>query len=266
MPPEVCTHPWRFHVEPFRVAGNLYYVGNSNVSAHLIDTGAGLILLDTGFPQTVYLLLESVRRLGFDPRDIAYILNCHGHYDHLGGTRAIVDLTGAETFLGEGDIEILTRRPELSWAPEYGVEFYEAFDVDHPLRGGEVISLGRTSIEVVHTPGHTPGTMSYFFEVIEGGRACTVGIHGGPGINTLSDDYLRQYGLPAGRRLDYMRSLERLKRKQVDIFIGAHPDQNQTLRKRELMSAEVNPFVDPQAWPQFLEARAQAARDELGIA
>ncbi len=104
MPADICTQPWKFQVEPFCIVSGLYYVGNSNVSSHLIDTGDGLILLDTGFPQTGYLLLESIRRLGFDPHDVAYILHCHGHYDHFGGTRAIVELTSAQTFLGEGDV------------------------------------------------------------------------------------------------------------------------------------------------------------------
>jgi metallo-beta-lactamase class B len=99
MPADICMHPWDYAVEPFCIAGNLYYVGNRDVSSHLIDTGEGLILLDTAFPQTVYLLLESIRRLGYDPDDIHTIVHCHGHYDHFGGTRALVELTGARTAL-----------------------------------------------------------------------------------------------------------------------------------------------------------------------
>jgi len=253
MPPDVCMHPWNYRVEPFRIAGNLYYVGNSYVSSHLIDTGDGLILLDTTFPQTVYLLLESVRSLGFNPNDIRFILHCHGHYDHIGGTRAIVELTGARTALGKEDIEVLRIRPELTWAPIYGVEFYETFDVDFPLVNGQTISLGRTSIECVHTPGHTAGCMSYFFEIEDNGATYTVGIHGGPGLNTLTNEYLEKYNLPLSRRTDYINSLQRLSERSVDIFIGAHPDQNDTLRKRGLIKDGQNPFVDKTAWPEFLE-------------
>jgi len=259
-------HPWKYYVEPFRIAGNLYYVGNSDVSSHLIDTGQGLMLLDTAFPQTVYLLLESIRRLGFDPDDICLILHCHGHYDHFGGTRALVELTGAKTALGEGDIEILKERPELSWAPEYGVEFYETFEVDRPLVDAETISLGDTSIECLHIPGHTPGSMSYFFEINDSGNTYTVGIYSGPGLNTLSEDYLKKYGLPMSRRADYMRSLQRLKERAVDIFIGAHPGQNATLAKRPLMKDGKNPFLDETAWPMFLEALEQRAKAEFDLA
>jgi metallo-beta-lactamase class B len=252
MTADICMHPWDYAVEPFCIAGNLYYVGNRDVSSHLIDTGEGLILLDTAFPQTVYLLLESIRKLGYDPSDIQTIVHCHGHYDHFGGTRAIVELTGARTALGREDVEILTRRPELSWAPEYGIPFYETFGVDLLLQEGDVIAMGNTAIECMHIPGHTPGAMAYFFQIEDRDRAYTVGIHGGPGINTLSREYLEGYGLPFSRRDDYLASLHRLQQRSVDLFIGAHPAQNATLDKRARMRQGVNPFLDPTAWPAFL--------------
>ena len=263
MSAEICLRPWKFYVAPFRIAGGLYYVGNTNVSSHLIDTGDGLILLDSAFPQTVYLLLESIRRLGFDPEGIAYLLHCHGHYDHFGGTKAVAELTGAKALLGEADVEILEKRPELSWAPEYGMEFCEFFDVDTPLRHGEVISLGNTSVECVHTPGHTAGSMSYFFDLYEKEQKHRVGMHGGPGLNTLTDEYLERYGLPRSRRADYMKSLERLKGRTVDIHLGAHPGQNDTFGKRGRMTERTNPFIDREAWPTFLSNLERAAESQF---
>ena len=265
MPADICMRPWEFAVEPFRILGNLYYVGNKNVSSHVIDTGQGLILLDTAFPQTVYLLLESVRKLGFSPDEIHTIVHCHGHYDHFGGTRAIVELTGAQTALGRADLGILTQRPELSWAPQYGVEFYETFDVDLPLDDGSNFSLGNTTIECLGIPGHTPGAMAYFFQIEDGGQSYRVGIHGGPGLNTLTPEYLDKYGLPYSRRSDYMRSLDRLKEREVDVFIGAHPGQNQTLAKWAWMREGINPFVDPAAWPAYLADLDRNARAALGL-
>jgi metallo-beta-lactamase class B len=259
-------YPWRFRVAPFRIAGNLYYVGNADVSSHLIDTGDGLILIDTAFPQTVYLLLESIRRLGFDPDDICLIVHCHGHYDHFGGTRALVELTGARTALGEADIEILTSRPDLSWAPEYGVPFYETFEVDEPLTDGQVVSLGDTTIECVNVPGHTPGSMSLLFEVTEGGRSLAAGLHGGPGLNTLSEAYLAQYGLSMERRVDYLGSLKRVGQRTVDIHLGGHPEQNDTLGKRARMrDGEVNPFIDASCCPRYLAELEANARTEFGL-
>jgi len=266
MTADICMHPWDYRVEPFCIAGELYYVGNKDVSSHLIDTGEGLILLDTAFPQTVYLLLESVRRLGYDPMDICQIVHCHGHYDHFGGTRAITELTGAKTALGKDDAFILTARPELSWAPEYGVEFHETFRVDRLLSDGDRITLGKTTIECVHIPGHTPGSMSYFFEIHNQGQNYTVGIHGGPGLNTLTEEYLTQYGLSTEARDHYLASLEKLRTYSVDIFIGAHPGQNDTLGKRERMTDGNNPFIDREAWPAFLSQLEANAREAFGTA
>ncbi len=261
---DVCQHPWDYWAEPFRIFGNLYYIGNRYVSSHLIDTGEGLIVLDTTFPQTLYLLLESIRRLGFNPDHIRYVLHCHAHYDHFGGTRALVALTAAQTALGKQDAEVLQTRPELSWATEYGVELHETFQVDLPLQDSETISLGRTCIECVHTPGHTAGCMSYFFEIEDDTTSYRVGIHGGPGLNTLTDEYLTQYALPASRRRDYVASLHRLQTRSVDVFIGAHPDQNDTFGKRALLRAGENRFIDREAWQEFLKTLEDNARAAFG--
>lgn len=260
---EICTHPWKHRVEPFRIAGNLYYVGNANVSCHLIDTGDGLVLLDSAFPQTVYLLLESIRRLGFDPRDLRLIVHTHAHYDHFGGTRAIVELTGAKTALGKDDVFVLAERPELSWAAEYGVPFYETFEVDRPLSDGDRIVQGGLEIECVHTPGHTPGCMSFLFPVIENGKEYLAGIHGGPGLNTLSAGYRAKYGLSMAAREDFLASLRKLRERRVAIHLAAHPGQNDTLGKGARGTAHGNPFIDETSWPRFLEKLELKAVEEF---
>ena len=257
----ILLHPWSYRVAPFRIAGRLFYVGNAGVSCHLIDTGDGLILIDTAFPQTVYLLLESIRRLGFDPDAVRLILHTHAHYDHFGGTRAVVELTGAKTALGRDDLPVLTDRPELSWAPEYGVEFHETFAVDRPLADGDRITLGDTTVECVHIPGHTAGTFAYLFTIRDGAWAYRAGLHGGPGLNTLTDEYLTRYGLPQSLRQAYLDSLDRLKREPVDILLGAHPSQNDTLGKRARQTGTHNPFLDPLAWPAYLADLERRARE-----
>ena len=82
----IMQTPWEYDIEPFQITDNVWYVGNSQVGSHLIDTGDGLVLLDTGWPNTLYMLLESIRRAGFDPGDIRWILHSHYHIDHIGGT------------------------------------------------------------------------------------------------------------------------------------------------------------------------------------
>jgi metallo-beta-lactamase class B len=193
-------------------------------------------------------------------------VHSHAHYDHCGGTRAIVELTGARTALGEADVDVVQTRPELSWGPEYGASDTMKFSVDRALKDGDVVSLGNVAIECVHIPGHTPGAMAFFFEVTDGGQTYTVGLHGAPGLNTLTDEYLERYNLPASRRQDYLASLEKLKARKVDIQLGAHPAQNHTLRRREAMSADHNPFIDANSWPRFLEVLETRARAAFGLA
>ena len=104
-PNSVTRAPWNYDVSPFKIADNVYYVGNKSVSVHLFDTGEGLLLLDTAYAETTYLLIESIRELGFDPHDIRWIIHSHAHIDHFGATRYLVEKSG----IPEGYIENMHR-------------------------------------------------------------------------------------------------------------------------------------------------------------
>ncbi len=245
---------WEARVNPFRIFGNLYFVGTTPASAHLIDTGDGLILLDSGYPQTLYLVLQSIWELGFNPADIRYIIHSHGHYDHLGATRSLVELTGAETFIGRLDADYADGTRDLTWAKELGYVYLEQFVPDHLLDDGSTITLGNTEILALHTPGHTEGTMSYFFNVSDGSKTFRAGMHGGAGMNSLAGDFLREYGLPLSLRDDFLRGLERCKSEHVDITLGNHVGSNDTLGKAaRVNSGETLAFVDPSEWERYLE-------------
>ena len=142
------NQPWNSYMEPFQIADNLYYVGCVAASAHLITTNEGHILLDTGYPQNLYMVIDSIYKLGFNLRDIKYIVHSHGHYDHLGGTKALVELTGAKTFLGKDDREYANGTLDLTWAKELGLEYYEAFEPDVLLEDGDVIRLANSDFQV----------------------------------------------------------------------------------------------------------------------
>ena len=143
--------PWEGAFEPFKVFGNTWFTGTIPASTHLIDTGAGLIIINSGYQETLYLMLESTRRLGFDPADIRYILHSHGHIDHAGATRALVELTKAKTFIGAGDYDIVTGKRPLSWAPEYNMAFngaFEALNAHYAQLVGEGASAGENAVGV----------------------------------------------------------------------------------------------------------------------
>ena len=224
-------------MKPFRMIGNLYFVGTYKASSHLIDTGDGLILIDTGYAETADVIVESVTDLGFDIKEVKYIMHSHGHGDHTNGTPKLLALTGAETFLGQEDEKYIS-----GWKP------------DHFYRDGQVISLGNTDILCLATPGHTEGTYSFFFDVKENGQTYRAGMFGGAGTNQLKKAYLNRRGCSWLNRGLYFKSVERLKNEHVDVFVGNHTWNNQTKEKYEkMLISDENPFINEKEWMLFLE-------------
>ena len=241
------------YMPPFRIWGNLYFVGTQPASTHVIDTGDGLIMLDSGFHHSLDLVLQNMRDLGLNPMDIQYIVHTHGHVDHCGATKALVEMTGAKTFLGEPDRDYVNGKLPLSWARELGVAL-EPFEADVLLRDGDVISLGNTQMKAVATPGHTPGAMSYLFDVFSGNRKLTACLHGGAGLNSLTKEFLDCYGLSYDCRKEFLSSMDRLKTLKVDIYLGNHVGQNGTAEKyQKLLTGQEDAFVDPSGLCEFAE-------------
>lgn len=245
---EMEMKPWEAYMEPFQIFGNLYFVGNKYVSSHIIDTGDGLVLLDSNFPECTYLITEGMRKLGLNPYDLKYILHSHGHYDHIGGTKALVEYFGAKTIIGAPDVDFVTGKVDLTWASELGFKFFQPFEPDIILNDGDIFELGKTKIRAVSTPGHTPGTMSFFFNVDDGKDTYIAGMQGGAGVGALTHEFLNAYNLPISYRDDFEKSMEKIKNEHVDILIGNHPGDVDTAGKyAKIKAGEKNPFIDPTA-------------------
>ena len=227
------TDPWEGKIDPFRIIGNVYFVGTFQASCHLIDTGDGLILIDPGYSNALYLVVRSIYDAGFNPKDIKYIINTHWHGDHTEATRAMVDLSGAKTLIGRHDAQKAERH----------------FSPDILIKDGDVLTLGNTSISFMETPGHTRGTLSFFFDTRDNGKTYRVGMFGGAGANTMAQgrfDY-------DGCREDYRASLHRLQKENVDVFLGNHVWNNNTAVKGELLlKTGENTFIDRELWHEFL--------------
>jgi metallo-beta-lactamase class B len=221
-------------VKPFKIIGNVYFVGCIPASSHLIDTGDGLILIDTGYEDTLFMLVDSVYRLGFQLSDIKYIIHTHWHSDHTAATAGLVALTGAKTFIGHKDAE--------------NAKAY--FLPDEVLHTGKRICLGNTEIDILETPGHTEGCISLFFNTEANGKAYRVGMFGGAGVNTLTPGHYEYPNCVA----DYLNSLKQLHQEKVDVFIGNHANQNNTAERCErLFAGDKLAFYDPEAWGGFLD-------------
>ncbi len=226
-------NPWEGKMEPFKIIGNVYFVGTFQASCHLIDTGDGLILIDPGYSNTLYLVIRSIYKLGFKPEDIKYIVNTHWHGDHTEATAALVDLSGAKTLIGRYDEE----RTKKYFIP------------DILIKDGDTLELGNTKMTFMETPGHTKGTVSFFFDTVENGRTYRVGMFGGAGANTMVRGKFDYEGCREG----YRASLHRLQKEKVDVFIGNHTWNNDTFEKGKLLlETGENTFVDPELWHKFL--------------
>lgn len=226
-------------MKPFRLAGNIFYIGCRRESSHLIDTGDGLIIIDTGSEDKYEALVESIETLGFQVSDVKLILHSHGHYDHTGASGRLAAHSGAKTYVHNKDIKYLNN----AFVPDYGYS------------DGDVICLGNTEILCLETPGHTEGTVSFFFDVEIEGKHYRAGMFGGAGVNQLKKDFLKQRALSYFQRGQFLRSISRLKKEHVDIFLGNHSWNNQTPEKYELsLTAKDNPFIDSTSWVPFLES------------
>ncbi len=259
--PRTYDNPqWLEPAEPFRIAPRLYYVGSRELSAFLIDSGKGLILLDTGVPEYAPTLLANIRKLGFDPKQVRYLLTSQAHLDHAGGHAAVKAATGAKVLASSDDGALLERggKDDFAWGDDLA---YPPVQVDGTIRDGQRLSLGAVTLIAHLTPGHTKGCTTWTMPVMVGGRTkvaqfnCSVSV---PGYKLL--------GTPAYPNMaaDYVRTFDKLRKIPCDIFLGAHASFFDMEGKREKLKAGgANPFVDPKGCRRYLDRSEAAFRQQL---
>ena len=257
-------HPDQYRIPGFRIFGNLFFIGDRDAGAYLVDTREGILLIDTGYPTARAQTLASIREAGFDPCEVRLILHTHGHFDHFGATGEIVRLSGAKTWLGAADAHMFRARPELALTDLGWYAKVPLFRPDGELSDGDRIVLGNTCIRAIATPGHSDGVFSFFFEVEENGRTLTAGLFGGAGLNTLCRSFISRYDRSHARE-DFAHSLAKVQSERVDITLGNHAPQNNTAEKRALQIADPtapNPFVDSGVWCRQID-RFRADYDRM---
>lgn len=248
-----ANKPWLLTQKPFRVAPRVYYVGNTWVGAYLIDTGDGLVLIDTTVFEGVYLVLESIRDLGYDPHEIKHILLTHCHVDHSGGVNQIKAISGARVWQSREDTDFMTQPANLELGDQFKIAEYT---VDEYFDDRKTLEWGVVSIKTVLTPGHTPGTTSFFITVPdEKGSSRVVGLHGGVGPNTMTNEYFEKFGVDKGLRQRFIEDCDRLKAIHVDIAIPSHPAHGDLFARISGGSMDYTPLIDTGEWSRFLDIR-----------
>jgi metallo-beta-lactamase class B len=245
--------------EPFRIIGNIYYVGASDISSFLITTPAGHILIDSGFEATVPQIRDGVRKLGFRFEDIKLLLNSHAHRDHAGGHALLRRWTGAQIVMSAADAALLARGGKGDFLPvSEDLLAYEPAKADRIIRDGDQVRLGGVALTARLTPGHTAGCTTWTMTVAEDGRRFPVVFYGSttilPGVRLVDN--------PAypGIAEDFAKTFRVLKSLPCDVFLAPHGSMFGLREKaRRLAAGETpNPFLDPQGYRAFL------ARSEEG--
>ena len=243
--------------EPFRIAGNLYYVGASDVAAFLITGPEGHVVLDSGYPTTARMIMASIAKLGFDIEDVKVLLNSEPHADHGGGLAVLQQASGAEVWASEASADALISGgddPDLAlpiraliWLGVIGR--YPPPRVDHRFKDGETIRVGPIALTAHITAGHTRGCTSWSFPVRDGNRMLNVVSVCDPGV-LATQRYPEQ-------EADRERSLRVLRSLPADIWVTNHARAWGRYRKFVASATAknpVDPFIDRAGYRAFIDA------------
>ena len=218
---------------PAKVFDNFYWVGNSTRNSWVIKTSQGLIVIDTQFHYSVEPeIVEGIRKLGMDPKDIKYVIISHGHGDHDEGAKILQDM-GAKIYMSAPDWDLMLGGPPMPGGNPHR---------DQVVTDGSSLTLGDTTIHMYITPGHTDGTVSMIFTVMDHGQPRTIAYPGGTAFN---------FARTPERFQKYADTQDRFAKLAADagatVVISNHSEFDEAAQKtrivQNLLPGEANPFV-----------------------
>jgi metallo-beta-lactamase class B len=258
---------WDVPTAPSKIVGPLHYVGTAGLSSFLFATTEGHILFNTGMPDSGPLIVESIRALGFDPKDIKILINGHGHSDHAGALAYFKKLTGAQVTIMEADVAMVEDggKSDFHYGHDWQVMGQPPVKVDRVLRDGDTVRLGEVLLVAHNTPGHTRGATTWETTLVEGGRAYSVVWPDGGGFNPgyrIGKDPTSYPGMNA----DYRRTHHLHEMLRPDIFLGAHAEYFDYEGKRDrARTLGVRAWVNPDEYRQFVAGQKRAFEDQVDL-
>ena len=213
---------WTVDQKPFKLYGNSYYVGSKGLSAVLITSPAGHILIDGTVPENAPMIARHVRQLGFKMEDIKLILNSHAHSDHAGGIAELQRISGAQVLGGAATLPTLTDGKARSADPQFGtLSDFPAIPGARGVADGEVVSIGPLAVTAHATPGHTVGGTSWTWQSCDGKR-CMQMVYIDSLTAVSADGYkFREHPEIVASLRNSIASVAAL---PCDIPVTAHPD------------------------------------------
>ena len=254
---------WTRPFAPFRIAGNIYWVGSYDLSTYLITTPAGNILINTGVGDTAQQIRKNIEQLGFRLSDTKLLTATHGHYDHVAGLAELKKMTGARVLIAEEDRSLLESggKTDFAFGNSPSAQF-PPVQVDGTFKDGDTISLGGTTLTVHRHAGHTRGATSFTTTVVENGKTYRVGIVNMGSINPG----VRMIDRPSypGIADDYAKTFLAQKDLRLDIFLASHASQFR-LHEKHAPGDSYNPerFVDPKGYLEGVQRLEKVYLDQV---
>jgi len=247
----VFQENWTWDYQPFRICGNLYYVGTYDLACYLITTPQGNILINTGLAESGAMIRSHIEALGFKFSDIKILLTTHAHFDHVAAMAEIKKITGAKMMVEEHDAEELADGDNSDYLFGGKGELFAPVKADRLLHDHDVVKLGGMKITVLHHPGHTKGACSFLFKVKDEHRSYQVLIANMPTIWEMAK--LPEMPTYPNIAKDYTYTFNSMKDLQFDIWLSSHASQF-ALHKKHKPGDAYNPevFADREGYDALL--------------
>ena len=254
---------WTEPFPPFRILGNLYYVGSKGLANYLIVTPQGNILINSDTEANVPMIKASIEKLGFKFSDTKILLISHAHWDHDAGSSLIKKETGATYMVMDADVPVVESggKKDFQYAND-SATLYPPVKVDRILHDGDEVKLGGAVLVAHLTPGHTKGCTTWTMKVADGGKTYNVLILGSPNVNP-GYKLVNNAAYPQIAQ-DYERMWRVLKSLPCDIFLGAHGEYfNMEEKYARMKNGGPNPFIDPDGYKAYVAQKEKDFYAEL---
>ena len=260
--PSPTPAEWSRPFQPFRIAGNLYYVGTYDLACYLITSKKGHILINTGLASSAEQIKKNIKALGFKFTDIKILLTTQAHYDHLGAMAAIKKETGAKMMVDEADADVMENGGSNDYALGGEGYMYAPIKADSLLQDGDSIKMGENLLVMLHHPGHTKGSCSFMVTTKDKKKSYRVLIANMPTIVTEhAFDAIPAY---PGISKDYAYTLKAMRQLKFDLWVASHASQF-GLHSKRLPGDAYNPsaFKDRKGYNKLLEELQQDYDEHL---